>query len=120
MGANGNDRNLRGKLRLFNGSGRAAFYCPGCREHHVIRISGAGAWGFNGDYDRPTFSPSVLVTGLQGISDDAGEWTGEYKRGPDGKALEQRCHSFVREGRIEFLSDCNHELAGKTLDMEAR
>jgi hypothetical protein len=25
------------------------------------------------------------------------------------------CHSFVTEGRIEFLSDSTHELAGQTV-----
>jgi hypothetical protein len=30
-------------------------------------------------------------------------------------AIEVRCHSFVRAGMIEFLSDCTHELAGKTV-----
>jgi hypothetical protein len=28
-----------------------------------------------------------------------------------------RCHSFVREGKIEFLNDCTHEHAGQTLDL---
>ncbi|MGC4033677.1 MAG: hypothetical protein QM754_18485 [Tepidisphaeraceae bacterium] len=29
-----------------------------------------------------------------------------------------RCHSFVRDGQIEFLGDCTHELAGKTVPLE--
>jgi hypothetical protein len=28
-----------------------------------------------------------------------------------------RCHSFVRAGRIEFLNDSTHALAGKTVDL---
>lgn len=27
------------------------------------------------------------------------------------------CHSFIRDGRIEFLSDCTHALAGQTVDL---
>lgn len=27
------------------------------------------------------------------------------------------CHSFVRDGRIEFLSDCTHALAGQTVEL---
>lgn len=27
------------------------------------------------------------------------------------------CHSFVRNGRVEFLGDCTHELAGQTVDL---
>lgn len=29
------------------------------------------------------------------------------------------CHSFVRDGQIEFLSDCTHALAGKTVSLPA-
>lgn len=28
------------------------------------------------------------------------------------------CHSFVRNGKIEFLSDCSHHLAGKIVPLE--
>ena len=28
-----------------------------------------------------------------------------------------RCHLFVRDGRIEFLGDSEHELKGGTVDM---
>ncbi len=27
------------------------------------------------------------------------------------------CHSFVTDGRIQFLSDCTHPLAGQTVDI---
>lgn len=27
------------------------------------------------------------------------------------------CHSFVTDGKIQFLSDCTHDLAGQTVDM---
>lgn len=27
------------------------------------------------------------------------------------------CHSFVRDGRIQFLSDCTHKLANQTVDL---
>jgi hypothetical protein len=39
-------------------------------------------------------------------------------RAPWGEKQEQRvCHSFVTDGRIQFLSDCTHELAGQTVDL---
>lgn len=28
-----------------------------------------------------------------------------------------RCHSFVRDGKIEFLGDCTHEMAGTTIEL---
>lgn len=55
-----------------------------------------GHWTFNGDLDKPTFSPSMLA----------------YANNTHG-----RDHFFVRDGKIEYLSDCDHELAGKTIDM---
>ena len=29
-----------------------------------------------------------------------------------------RCHSFVTDGKIRFLNDCTHEMAGETVDLE--
>lgn len=81
------------------------FDCPGCKEAHGVWVDGAvndltGAqWDWNHDLAAPTISPSILV-----IAD---------RSRPDA----HRCHSFVREGRIEFLSDCTHELAGKTVPL---
>lgn len=28
-----------------------------------------------------------------------------------------RCHMYIREGKIQFLSDCSHALAGQTVEM---
>jgi hypothetical protein len=78
------------------------FDCPGCHEPHVIATSGDHAWGFSGDTDRPTFTPSYLVYEV---------------KGPDGAVIFPRCHSFVTDGRIAFCSDSGHELAGKTVDL---
>jgi hypothetical protein len=36
----------------------------------------------------------------------------------DGKPIyTPRCHSFVTDGRIQFLSDSTHALAGQTVDL---
>lgn len=75
------------------------FYCPGCKTHHSYRIkSGIGrpVWHWNGDMDKPTFAPSLLVNQSR----------------PDS-----RCHLFLRDGMIEFLGDCHHELKGKTVPL---
>jgi hypothetical protein len=83
-----------------------AFDCPGCGIGHSFRVQGPPdkpRWDFNGDVDNPTFSPSLLV-----------RWP---KLGEDGRSREVRCHSFVRNGRIEFLSNCDHELAGQTVEL---
>ena len=79
------------------------FHCPGCEMSHAVRVRSADgrrpSWEWNGDMVRPTFSPSILV-----------QWT--YAGVP------KVCHSFVRDGQIEFLSDCTHALAGKTVPLE--
>ena len=86
------------KLRSIEG-GRVAFMCPGCKTMHAVTIDGTRGWVWNGDADAPTFNPSVLVN--QGGSNPT-------------KPI---CHSFVRDGSIQFLSDCTHELAGVTVPL---
>ena len=79
-------------------------HCPGPYEHRLLPISRDHAaperrgpvWHWDGDTERPTINPSILTTGGEGMP---------------------RCHSFVRDGRIQFLSDCDHELAGQTVDL---
>lgn len=92
------------------------FLCPGCNQpHHVVRAP--GKWTWNQDAERPTLTPSVLVTGLQTIREATGKWTGEWFRDAKGNPIPMRCHSFVTDGRIRFLSDCTHALAGQTVDL---
>lgn len=84
------------------------FDCPGCKEPHVVPTAATHesgkAWGFNGDFERPTLTPSILV-----------HPRGVFAMG----AIVQtpRCHSFVRDGRIEFCSDSEHALARQTVDL---
>lgn len=108
----------RGKLRTLEG-GRVAFMCPGCQELHQVSIGqGAGPrWGFNGEYDRPTFTPSVLVRGHLLARDERGKWTGEWVRDASGNPVASVCHSFVRDGQIQFLGDCTHALVGQTVEL---
>lgn len=71
------------------------FYCPGCECMHGINRP----WQLTYKDGKPTVSPSILV------------------RQP-WKSNGLVCHLFIRDGRIEFLSDCTHKLAGKTVEME--
>lgn len=82
------------------------FWCPGCDGGHQIQ-HGAGSgprWTWNGDAERPTFTPSVRVS-----------YNGADADTPEG--IPSVCHSFVTDGRIQFLSDCTHALAGQTVDL---
>ena len=93
------------------------FRCPGCNSGHTVKVAGSHAWGWNGDANNPTFTPSVLATGLQTVNDENACWTGEWVLDSSGKGVPFVCHSFVTDGRIQFLSDCTHELAGQTVDL---
>lgn len=104
-----------------------AFWCPGCNSNHPLRVGPEGhgaAWDYNGNPDRPTFTPSVLIRSGHFIPDQAGKrcWC-DYNREQVEKGKEPAhftcgvCHSFVTDGRIEFLTDCTHELAGQTVDL---
>lgn len=110
----------RGVLRQGEG-GVLFFRCPGCRESHIIRVKdGTGrGWTFNGDFDRPTFAPSVLVSGNKVVKDENGTWTGDWERDAAGNLIPDICHSFVTDGQIQFLGDCTHDLAGQTVPLEA-
>jgi hypothetical protein len=104
------------------GGGGLGFWCPGCREMHVVwHGEGPGPrWTWNGDVERPVFSPSVLVTGVMPLSD---EQHAAWLRGePPPTPVPMRCHSFVgcngaQPGEIIFLGDCTHELAGKVVPL---
>ena len=99
--------------------GGLGFFCPGCREMHVVWTGdGPGPrWGWNGDAVRPTFTPSVLVRSVQTERDESGRWTGEFVLDGAGNPLPRVCHSFVTDGRIQFLDDCTHALARQTVDL---
>ena len=88
--------------------GGHAHWCPGCEELHVIPSS----WKFSGNADRPTFEPSVKITGKQTVVVD-GKWTGEWVCGPDGKALDYCCHYILKKGQLNFCSDSTHKLSGQ-------
>jgi len=68
------------------------FHCPGCGHSHPFDQR----WTWNGSMESPTFTPSLLV----------------FKDFP-----ELRCHSFVTDGKIQFLSDCHHSMAGQTVEI---
>lgn len=81
------------------------YWCPGCDALHGVSINpgknsnGAG-WDFSGTLECPTYSPSELTT-----------WdTGEEK-------TPHRCHTFIKDGQIQFLDDCTHNLKGQTVPL---
>lgn len=88
-----------------NAPGMLTMYCPGCKNHHAIYVEGwkhkGPIWEFNNDFESSTFSPSLLL---------------RTPYGPEQKL--KICHSFIKNGNWEFLSDCTHDLAGQIVPME--
>lgn len=100
-----------------SGSYGIRWWCPGCECMHLVptRPLTADGWEFNGDYARPTLSPSVLVHSHRALIDDNLE--GDALTAPENVCDTPNCHTFIRDGRIEFLTDCTHALAGTTVAM---
>jgi Family of unknown function (DUF6527) len=85
------------KLHCMGEDGRGnllyAFHCPGCEYGHHIAVP---RWTWNESFDKPTVTPSLLVNGHDPTT---------------------RCHSIITNGRIQFLGDCFHMLAGNAVDL---
>lgn len=112
-------------LRSVQGGG-LMFWCPGCNQCHRVNIGGGPGprWDWNGDVERPTFTPSILIR--QGhyapgqLPGDGCYCNWEHKDQEEFADLKCGiCHSFVTDGRIQFLGDCTHALAGQTVDLPA-
>lgn len=90
--------------------GRLTWWCPGCDGPHQIAVGeGPGPrWGWNGSAERPTFTPSVLVTWKEPSDDPA-------LAGDEAHDIGKVCHSFVVDGQMQMLGDCTHALAGQTV-----
>ena len=80
--------------------GDLAALCPACGFEHSFSVDLEGhgkhtndTWSFNGDYDKPTFTPSMLSN---------------RNKVDEHKPI---CHSFVRDGMWQFLGDCTHNMA---------
>lgn len=90
-----------------NTDGKTVAYeikCLGCGHPHVYYTEPFDTqyvWKFNGDADKPTFTPSLLNT-----------WTK-----PNSGEVIKVCHLFVTDGKIQYLADCTHKLAGQTIEM---
>jgi hypothetical protein len=100
------------------------FTCPGCNCDHGVWVNphnnGGAKWDFNGDFNKPTFSPSILVRWVGLPNELEKDENGNHILGNDGRvkgAKDMICHSFVKDGMIQFLADCTHELKGQTVEL---
>jgi len=92
--------------------GNVAIFCPGCKCEHVIATvqpqSNGAIWSFNGNMDKPTFKPSLLIR--------TGSFACPGFEDPP-ELPPSVCHSFITDGLIQFLTDCTHSLKGQTVEL---
>lgn len=107
---------------LRHGEGTLTFFCPGCKEPHTITVRKEPhpCWSWNGDAEKPVFGPSISVKSVQHLTDE--QHAAWMAGGALPTPVPTHCHSFVgcngaQPGEIIFLSDCTHELAGKTVPL---
>lgn len=109
---------LRIVRRVVDQAGNALgwmIFCPACKSGHQFDQR----WTFNGDEQRPTFRASMLVRWTTAEPPVTPENLAEYQRAPwPQQKVEKVCHSFVTDGKIEFLADCTHALASQTVPLE--
>lgn len=101
------------------GQHQVAFYCPGCKENHVIS-NAPGRWELTGTEESPTIRPSVLVRSghYAGQSQEDCWCSYEERFGEKSPFKCMQCHSFITDGKIEYLGDCTHRFAGQIVKME--
>lgn len=68
------------------------YKCLGCGKVHALSPN---VHTFNEDFDKPTFMPSVL-----------------HNFNPSAI-----CHAWIKDGFIQYLSDCDHSLRGQTIEL---
>ncbi len=91
-------------------------WCPGCEEMHSITVDRVGGtnWTFNGNLERPTFSPSVRITGFDWPTDEEEVLILRREQVPRRPVC---CHYFITDGQIQFCGDCTHGLNGQTVPL---
>ena len=84
--------------------------CP--LDYRIIPIITSGSrdshseivWSWNGDTEKPTLKPSILTNG--------GRWDEAMT-----KYTEYRCHTWITDGKAQFLSDCTHDKVNQTVEL---
>jgi hypothetical protein len=105
---------------LRESDGGLYFKCPACRFVHGVRVTAPKTelWQWNGNVEKPTFSPSLLMQRETWTPPVTPENLAEWRRQPwEQVKVPSVCHSFITDGRIQFLADCTHAMAGQTVDI---
>ena len=104
------------KIKKTN-DGRLMLWCPACKMGHWFDEK---IWTFNRDMEKPTINPSLLVRYVRMPDPVERDEKGKCVMGDDGRikgCKDMICHSFVKDGQIQFLNDCTHDKAGQTMEL---
>jgi uncharacterized protein DUF6527 len=82
-------------LQFADNPTRFSFFCPGCKCGHFFQTAGPPTWTFDGNMEKPTVTPSILMH----------------------LGNNQVCHLIMTAGKIQFCGDCWHELKGQIVAM---
>jgi hypothetical protein len=103
------------KVKLFDKEhGTYRFKCPAGHDHFIntnIPNHLNAQWNFNGDLEKPTFTPSML--------ERSGYFVDSNLKGDEEwlKANSYQCHFVITDGNIYFCDDCSHDLKGQTIEL---
>jgi len=79
------------------------FWCTGCGAYHSVPLVGDDPWFFDGDYERPTILPSLVL----------------HRVTETGKVV-NTCHLCLTGGILYYLSDSEHRMRGQNIPLESR
>lgn len=69
-------------------------FCLACNDYHVLDYR----WTFNGNFESPSFTPSLRIT-------------------PPQESSRPSCHSWIESGTIKYYEDSTHGMAGQTTEL---
>jgi len=93
------------KLRIKQG-GFYVHRCPGCNAIHTVPTEAKDGpnWEFNYNPFLPSFQPALRIS----MTKQFGSGISEART---------VCHYVITDGKIFFMKDCKHHLAGQTVDL---
>lgn len=75
------------------------YQCPACDESHFFQVAPRlPAWQWNSDFEKPSVSPSVKVSG-------------------GAAGANHVCHFFITDGKISYCQDSTHYFAGASVEI---
>lgn len=105
------------KVRLYDKEkGTYTFNCPAGHIHYIntlIPNHKNAQWDFNGDVNKPTFTPSISEKCGQYVAECDEEHREYYKK----ENLGYICHFIITNGMIQFCGDCTHDLKNTTVEL---